>query len=113
VAAGTTRSSFAKGSPAAGALSDGQVQVWRFTAKPSEPLFIHWKSSDWSYEVSLRTESGDEAELPLTKVDGGNKFGILKVDKATTFLIVLEAAQSKATYAIELSDLPGYKSSAR
>ncbi len=103
---------FGKGSPAKGDFSDGQVHVWRFTAKPEEPLYLHWKSSDWSYSSSIRTDDGALASLPLTLVDGSNQYGILKVEKPNTFLIVLMPKQSKATYSIELSDLPGYRGSA-
>jgi hypothetical protein len=99
---------FGKGTPARGTMEAGQVQVWKFTAKPEEPLLIRWNSSDWNYSIAIRNEMGHDVGLPLTHVDEKNRFGILKVQKPTTFLIVLIPGASKAQYSIELNDLPGY-----
>lgn len=100
---------FGKGSPATGDFADGQTKVWKFNAKPDEPLYIHWKSSERSYRVSIRDAEGSPVSFNLTGIDGQNEYGILKVDRATTFLIVLTPGEKNATYSIQLSDLPGYK----
>ncbi len=97
---------FGKRSPASGELANGQVVVWRFTARPEEPVMVHWKSSLWNYNISVRTDSGADANLPLTPVSGTDQYGILKVDKPTTFLIVLSPNGSNAKYSIELTPLP-------
>src|SRR5579862_1994531 len=89
---------FSKGSPAEGDFSDGQVHVWKFTAKPNEPLLVRWKSSDWSYRREIRDDSGAYAGLPLTQIDGSTQYGILKVDQPTTFLIVLYPGSKNAKY---------------
>ncbi len=99
---------FAKGTPATDTIDNGQVQAWKFTAKPGEPLLVHWKSSTYSYSISIQDEQGGYAQLPLRSVDANNQYGILTVDKPTTLLIVL-IGNTKAQYTIELSDLPGLK----
>jgi hypothetical protein len=96
---------FGKGSPATGDLVEGQTEVWKFTAKPNEPLLVRWKSSG-SYSGSVRDENGAVTNLPLTSVDGSTSYGILKVDKPRTFLIVLIANGGKSHYSIELKRHP-------
>lgn len=99
---------FSKAAPATGEISDGQVQVWKFTAMPNEPLLIHWKSTSWNFSTQIHTDEGHPTGLPFTTVDPNNQFGILKVDKPTTYLIVLIGNGPKSQYSIELADLPGY-----
>ncbi|MFI5384687.1 MAG: hypothetical protein ACHQ50_01065 [Fimbriimonadales bacterium] len=98
---------FGKGTPARGDFSDGQVRVWKFTAKPGEPLYLHWKRAG-SYRSEVRNESGAYASLPVTWVDGSNGYGIINVREPTTYLIALFPDDRAASYSIELSDLPGY-----
>ena len=98
---------FGKGKPAAGNFADGQTQVWKFSARPDEPLFIHWTGTG-AYGASVRDETGAPVGIGLTRVDDRNEFGILKVSRPTTFLIVLTPGDKKGSFSIELSDLPGY-----
>ena len=98
---------FGKGKPASGQIADGEVQVWKFTAQANDPLLLRWKSSGWAYSISVYLDNGARASLPLTPVDETSRYGILKVDKPTTYLIVLTGTGAKAQYSIELSDLPG------
>ncbi|NOG93113.1 MAG: hypothetical protein HND42_07730 [Armatimonadetes bacterium] len=100
---------FGKNAAAIGELADGDVQVWTFTAQPDDPLLIRWNSTNWSYSINIRDERGEPVSLPLTAVDESNRYGILKVDRPTTFLIVLRAGPDKAKYSIELKELPGMK----
>ncbi|MCH7903310.1 MAG: hypothetical protein IH944_01940 [Armatimonadetes bacterium] len=98
---------FGKGSPAQGDFSSGRAEVWKFMATPDEPLLVHWRSSNWAYTISIRDERGVAIELPLTTVDGNNKYGVLKVNEPTTYLIVLVSNGGKSNYSITLRDLPG------
>lgn len=100
---------FGKGKPATGDLSDGKIHIWKFTAKPGEPLWIHWTSSDWSYGFTVRDGEGRLTSLPMTVVDQSQRYGILTVDKPRDYLIVLMPNGSKAKYSIEIGDIPGYK----
>jgi hypothetical protein len=97
---------FSKGSPAEGALTEAGVHVWKFTAKPGEPLLVRWTSSDWSYTIGVQDDRGAPAALSLEAVDHSNQFGILAVEKPVTYLIVLTANGRPARYSIGLSDLP-------
>ncbi len=98
---------FAKGTDAVGDFSTGQAEVWKFTARPDEPLLIHWSSAG-AFSLAVRNEKGESLSLPLTRIDDTNRFGILKVSEEQTFVIVLINDGSKANYRIGLSDLPGY-----
>lgn len=100
---------FSKGRPAVGEFADEKIQIWKFTARPGEPVLIHWTSSDWNYSVSVRDAEGHPTDLPLTAVDGNQKYGVLSVDKARDYLIVLTPSGSKAKYTLELTDLPGLR----
>lgn len=97
----------AKGKPAQGGIANGDVQVWKFTVQPKDPLLIRWKSSGWAYDTAVFLDNGEPSSLPLTPIDEGLRYGILKVDKPTTFLLVLTGTGAKANYSIELNDLPG------
>jgi hypothetical protein len=97
---------FGTSSPAQGEVKDGAVQVLKFSAGPDEPLLMRWNSSSWNYTVTIRNDRGDGISLPLTQVDANNRFGILKVDEPTTYLIVLKSTGPPSRYAITLSGLP-------
>jgi hypothetical protein len=99
---------FSKGAPAKDDIANGQTQVWKFTAKPGEPLYIHWWSSSRTYAISARNENGDGIGFPLTDVSGNDSYGIINVSQPTTFLLVLTSTGDKAQYSIELTDLPGF-----
>ena len=99
---------FDKNTAASGDFSTGLAEIWKFTAKPDEPLLIHWTSKDRNYSVSVRDENGNNLSLPLTSVDEENQFGILKVSKAQTYVIVLISNGGKGDYRIELGAIPGY-----
>jgi hypothetical protein len=99
---------FGLSNPARSEISAGAIQVWKFTATPKVPLLIHWGSANWSYDVAIYDEKGNSADFQREDVDPHNKFGILKVSKPQTFVIVLTANQKKASYSIELSPIPGY-----
>lgn len=97
-----------KGTPVQGEITAGQVQVWRITVTPDQPLLMKWKSSVWNYGIQITDENGDPRRLPLTMVNGRSQYGILTVDKPTTFLIVLSGGGEKSQYTIELTDLPPF-----
>jgi hypothetical protein len=97
---------FSRASPAEGSLTENAVHVWKFTAKPGEPVLVRWTSSDWSYTIGVQDERGAPASLPLEEVDYLNRFGILAVERPATFIIVLTATGHPARYAIGLTDLP-------
>ena len=99
---------FSKGSGAKGTIESGEVQVWTFTAMPNEPLLMHWFSSS-GYSASIHDSSGAIASIPLTSVDGRNRYGILKVPAQVTYLLVLTSRGPKAEYSIDLTDLPGIR----
>ncbi|HWA83518.1 MAG TPA: hypothetical protein VG820_08805 [Fimbriimonadaceae bacterium] len=97
---------FGMGTPAASQIEPGQVQVWKFTAKPGQPLYIHWKSGG-GYTVSVFDAQGHATDLPQTWIDQANAFGILSVREPTTYLIVFTGENRKGSYSVELSGLPG------
>lgn len=98
---------FKKGSPAKGDLSDGKAHVWSFTLLPNEPCLVHWTVSTWDLPVQIFSSDGTPKAWPTVMTDGQNQYGIVKVDKPTTFLIVMTPSASKSKYSIELLDLPG------
>lgn len=97
---------FSKSAPAQGEMKDSGVQVLKFTAKPDEPLLVRWNSNSWNYSINIRNDQGENVNLPMTQVDVNNKYGILKVQEPTTFLIVLKSTGPPSRYVITLSDLP-------
>ncbi len=99
---------FSKLEPAVGDFSSGQAEIWKFTARPDEPLLIKWTSANHEYSVSIRDENGNNLSLPLTAVDDSNQFGLLKVDRERTYVIVLISNGKKSDYRIELGEIPGY-----
>lgn len=99
---------FGKGAPAQSDIEAGQVQVWKFTAKPGEPLYLHWKSNG-PYGVSIFDAKGRATDFQRTSIDPSNTYGIISVTEPTTYLVVLTSTEGKASYSIELTDLPGYK----
>jgi hypothetical protein len=98
---------FGKGKPAQGQIAEGEVQVWKFTVPANDPLLLKWKSSNWGYSISVYLEDGARSSLPLTAIDDTSRYGILKVDKPTTYLIVLTGTRGGGQYSIEVTDLPG------
>jgi hypothetical protein len=94
--------------PAKGEIKPGEVHVWKFTAKPGEPMLVHetWKGS---FPMSVRNQDGNSVGLGLQSVDANNAYGILTVDKPRTYLIVIYGGEASAQYSIELGALPGYK----
>jgi hypothetical protein len=97
---------FGIGAPAQGELADGQVQIWKFTATPDKPLLIHWHSSQFNYGISINDEKGQSSDFQRQWIDDQNQFGILKVVKPQTFVIVLTGV-TKASYLIDLEPLVG------
>ena len=95
--------------PAKDEITKGQVQIWQFTATPKTPVYIHWTSSDWQYEISIIDSQGRQTDFQRQAVDAHNTFGILKVDRPMSYVIVLTGTGGPAKYSIELSPLPGYK----
>jgi hypothetical protein len=53
----------------------------------------------------VSTDKGDEQRFSFVSVDPLNKYAILKVDKPTTYLIVLSPNGSKADYSFDLKPL--------
>jgi len=99
---------FNRSKPAKGEISAGQVQVWKFTAAPNDPMLVHWNSSNWNYTISIYNEKGESADFDRQTIDPNNLYGLLKVDQPRTYVIVLTGGAEKANYAIELSGIPGY-----
>lgn len=98
---------FKKGEPAKGSFATGDIEVWKFSVKANDPLLIHWQgTSILGFEFC--DEKGAPATLPRQPVDVTHMYGILKLDKPKTFLIVLTKGPVKLPYMIELLDLPGY-----
>jgi len=97
---------FGLGNPARAEISHGEVQIWKFTVKPNDPVLLHWNSSSWSYDVSVYDENGQRTEFQRDDLDEHNKFGI--VSRPATYVIVLTGG-AKASYSIELGAVPGFK----
>ena len=99
---------FKKGSPAKGRFDTGDVEVWRFTAKPDEPLLIHWKWQGQGQNVVTYDETGQQTNIYTIPIDLAHRYSLLKVEKPTTFLLVFTGKAGKGEYSVELLDLPGY-----
>lgn len=100
---------FSKSTVAKGNFSTADTEIWKFAAKPDQPVLVHWKSPKWNYSISVCDENGNPIDIPVTQVDGENRYGVLKVDRPTTFVIVLSSREGKSDYTIELLDLPGIR----
>ncbi len=101
---------FSLSMPAKGEINANQVQILRFNATPDVPLLIHWNSSIWNYGISVYNEKGEPADFQHDEIDPNNRFGIIKVSKPQSFIIVLTGGQARATYSLSLAPIPGYKS---
>lgn len=99
---------FSRATPASGTIERDQVQIWKFTATPNDPLLLRWTSSNWDYEIAVYDDKGQSAYLQQEAIDANNRIGILKVTEPRTFIIVL-TGKGKSTYSIELNDIPGVK----
>lgn len=99
---------FSRTKPAKGEIADGQVQIWKFTAAPNDPLLVHWNSSQWNYEVSIYNDKGQESDFQRLTIDDHNLYGLLKVSQPQTYVIILTGRAEKANYTIELNGIPGY-----
>ncbi len=97
---------FTRAAPAKGEIGNGQVQIWRFTATPKEPVFVHWSSTNWSYDVSIYDDKGQAADFQRQEIDDHTRLGILRVTEPKTFIIVLAGGKEKAKYSIELNSIP-------
>jgi hypothetical protein len=100
---------FGLSSPAKADISDGEVQVWKFSVQPDAPLLLHWTSTSWSYGISVYDDKGNLADFQRQDVDAHDKFGIIKVSRPQTFVVVLSGTKEKASYSIELGPIPGLK----
>jgi len=99
---------FDRSNPAQGDLSGEDVHVWRFTATPEEPLLINWQTSEPTVSFEVRTDGGNPSNLPMTMVKPNHRYGILKVEEPTTYIIILKATGSRrVSYSMKLEALPG------
>jgi hypothetical protein len=97
---------FTMAKPAKGEIADGEIQIWKFTATPNEPLFVRWNSSNWSYNLAIYDDKGNATDFQRQDIDGHNRLGILKVSEPRTYVIMLVGSKDKASYSIELSPIP-------
>jgi len=104
---------FGLASPAGGEIKDGQIQIWRFTATPDNPLLIRWNSTNWDYDVAIYDDKGQGADFQRQELDEHNRIGILKVGQPQSFVIVLTGKPRAASYSIALEPIPGYKAAAK
>lgn len=93
--------------PAKGAIKDGEIQVWKFNTTPDKPVFVHWTSSNWDYDVNIYDDKGNPADFQRQPTDQHNRYGLLKVSSPLTYLIVLTGNQKPGSYAISLGPIPG------
>lgn len=91
--------------PAAGELDGNKVQVWKFVAKPGEPLLVKWDVSNPSVRLRALDEAGNNVNIPLQRVNDLKWYGVLTVDKERTFIVVVEGPGTKASYSMTLSAL--------
>jgi hypothetical protein len=95
--------------PAKAQIGQGDIQIWKFTATPNNPLLIRWSSDVWAYDISIYNEKGQQADFQRQAIDDHSTLGILRVDRPQTFVIVLTGNGAKANYAIELSSVSAIK----
>ncbi len=98
---------FSTSKPAKGSIGNGQIQIWRFTAKAGDPQIIHWSSNNWDYDVTVTRDDGTPSTFQQDEVDPKNRYGIIRTPG--TYIIVLTGRGSTAQYSIELAPIPGYK----
>ena len=68
---------------------------------------VHWNSTNWNYDVAIYDEAGRRADFQRQPIDDHNLYGLLKVDKPLTFILVLTGTGTSANYTIELGPIPG------
>ncbi len=90
-------------SPASGQLSEGQIQVWRFTVDPEVPLILRWTSSNWSYGVAVYDDRGNRTDFQRQVIDAHTWLGILSSRQRQTYVVVLTGGHDKADFSIDLS----------
>lgn len=90
-------------------ITPGQVQIWKFTAAPNDPMLVRWISSNWDYGVSIYDEKGNPVHFQLQDIDKSNRLGILKVNQPQTYVFVLTGGAQRSNYEIKLGDLPGFE----
>jgi len=98
------------GSPAKGEIAPGEVQIWKFTATPNEPLIVHWNSSSWDYQIETYNDKGEGDAFQSDNMDDNNRYGFLRVREPHTYVIVLTGGKSRASYTIDLSKVAVVKS---
>lgn len=97
---------FGLSQPAKGAISDGEVQIWRFTAQPNTPIFVRWSSSAWSFGIDIYDENGRPTNFQRTAIGPNVTLGILNPKEPATYVIVLTGGKQQAEYFIDLSAIP-------
>ena len=100
---------FGIGKPAKASISQGQVQVWKFTCTENEPLLIHWKSSHRNYTYNVYDDLGRILYIEDIPINNENSYGIVKVTEPHTFVIVLTGQGLNCDYSLTLSALKGIK----
>lgn len=96
---------FGVGTPAADEIASGQVQIWKFTVKPEEPLLAHWLSPSGDYSAEIYDEKGNRVGWDERQVDKNNMFSLLTVEKPTTYLVVFTGSSPKAKYSLDVTPL--------
>ncbi|MCC7229680.1 MAG: hypothetical protein IT203_04750 [Fimbriimonadaceae bacterium] len=96
---------FGKGKPAKGTIAPGEIQIWKFTAMPNDPLLVKWISDRWGYDIAVYNEAGQPDGFQQQEIDASTRLGILKVGQPHTYLIVLTGGPAKANFTIELTSI--------
>ncbi|MBX3111613.1 MAG: hypothetical protein KF857_06350 [Fimbriimonadaceae bacterium] len=94
---------FSAQKPAAGDIEGGGVQVWKFTAQPNEPLLLKWVTKDSAPRLRALDSEGREVGLPLKYVSENLAYGLLIVDKPTTYVVVIQAVGTKVRYSLTIT----------
>lgn len=100
---------FSKSQGATGEFATTNMQVWKFTAAPGDPLLLKWTSNAWDYGITIYNSAGEPANIGLQYVSDNSRYAIVSVRQPTTFLIVLTPHRTGSKYSIELQSLPGGK----
>jgi hypothetical protein len=97
---------FGRSTPAKGEIAEGEIQIWKFTAKAKDPMLVRWTSTNWGYGVAIYDEKGQATDFQRQPIDKNNWLGILAPTEPLTFIIVLTGGKDKASYSIELGEIP-------
>jgi|GEM_PF-1482457 len=103
------------GSPGLGTIEPDQVQVWKFTVLPSDPVILHL--NDPSGHCSFRFANNEFQGYPQDQINGSqiirqieyidatDSIAIMNPDKPTTYTLIVHGYAKGSNYSITLEPI--------